>query len=39
MYQHLLLQDPPKFTQIWNFWFENVASGNPILEAEKFRIA
>jgi hypothetical protein len=23
------LQDPPKFTQIWIFWFENIPSGNP----------
>jgi hypothetical protein len=24
------LQDSPKFTQIWNFWFENIPSGNPV---------
>jgi hypothetical protein len=29
MYQHLPLQDPPKFTQIWDFGFENMPSGNP----------
>jgi hypothetical protein len=29
IYQHLPLQDPPKFTQIWIFWFENRPSGNP----------
>jgi hypothetical protein len=29
LYQHLPLQDPPKFTQIWDFWFENKPSGNP----------
>jgi ryanodine receptor 2 len=23
------LKDPPKFTQIWIFWFENMPSGNP----------
>jgi hypothetical protein len=23
------LQDPPKFTQNWDFWFENKPSGNP----------
>jgi hypothetical protein len=23
------MQDPPKFTQIWIFWFENKPSGNP----------
>jgi hypothetical protein len=22
-------QGPPKFTQIWLFWFENIPSGNP----------
>jgi hypothetical protein len=27
--QHLPLQDPPKCTQIWIFWFENKPSGNP----------
>jgi hypothetical protein len=25
------MQDPPKFTQIWIFWFENKPSGNPAL--------
>jgi hypothetical protein len=29
MYHHLPLQDPPKFTQIWIFGFENKPSGNP----------
>jgi hypothetical protein len=24
------LQDPPKFTQNWEFWFENKPSGNPV---------
>jgi hypothetical protein len=28
-YQHLPLQDPPKFAQIAKFWLENVPSGNP----------
>jgi hypothetical protein len=23
------LQDPPKFTQFKDFWFENMPSGNP----------
>jgi hypothetical protein len=26
----LTIQGPPKFTQIWNFWFENKPSGNPV---------
>jgi hypothetical protein len=26
-----ILQDPPKFTQIGIFWFENEPSGNPVL--------
>jgi hypothetical protein len=30
-FQHLLFKGPPKFTQIWNFWFENKPSGNPVL--------
>jgi hypothetical protein len=29
IYQHLPFQDPPKFTQIGIFWFENMPSGNP----------
>jgi hypothetical protein len=29
MYQDFTLQDPPKFTQNWDFWFENKPSGNP----------
>jgi hypothetical protein len=32
MYQHLQLQDPPKFTQIGNFLFETMPSGNPDAE-------
>jgi hypothetical protein len=28
------LQGPPKFTQTWDFWFENKPSGNP---ANQFR--
>jgi hypothetical protein len=24
MYQHLPSQDPPIFTQNWDFWFENI---------------
>jgi hypothetical protein len=29
IYQHLPFKRPPKFTQIWIFWFENKPSGNP----------
>jgi hypothetical protein len=29
IYQHLPFKGPPKFTQIWAFWFENKPSGNP----------
>jgi hypothetical protein len=28
IYQHLTFKEPPKFTQIWDFWFENKPSGN-----------
>jgi hypothetical protein len=28
-YQQLSFKGPPKFTQIWDFWFENKPSGNP----------
>jgi hypothetical protein len=28
MCRHLLLEDPPKFSQIGIFWFENKSSGN-----------
>jgi hypothetical protein len=31
IYQRLQLQDPPKFTQIEIFRFENIPSGNPAL--------
>jgi hypothetical protein len=31
IYQHFSLQDPPKFTPNWEFWFENMPSGNPAL--------
>jgi hypothetical protein len=30
------LQDPPKFTQNGNFWFENILSGNPAFEDNFF---
>jgi hypothetical protein len=30
VYQHLPLQDLPKFTQIGIFGFENMPSGNPV---------
>jgi hypothetical protein len=33
MYRHLQLQDPPKFYPNWDFWFENIPSGNPALPA------
>jgi hypothetical protein len=29
IYQHLPLENPQKFTQIWDFCFENVPSGTP----------
>jgi hypothetical protein len=29
IYQHLPFKGPPKFAQIWDFWFENKPSGNP----------
>jgi hypothetical protein len=29
MHQHRPLQNTQKFTQNWNFWFENIPSGNP----------
>jgi hypothetical protein len=29
IYQHLPLQEPPKFAQIAIYWFENIPSGNP----------
>jgi hypothetical protein len=29
IYQHLPFKGPPKFTQIWDFGFENKPSGNP----------
>jgi hypothetical protein len=32
IYQHLPFKGPPKFTQIWDFWFENKPSGNPDLD-------
>jgi hypothetical protein len=28
-YQHLPFKGPPKFTKIWDFWFENKPSGIP----------
>jgi hypothetical protein len=30
IYKRLPLQDPPKFTQIWIFWLENIPSGSPV---------
>jgi hypothetical protein len=27
--KHLSFQDPPKFTQNWDFWLENMPSGSP----------
>jgi hypothetical protein len=29
IYQHLPFKGLPKFTKIWDFWFENKPSGNP----------
>jgi hypothetical protein len=29
IYQHILLQDPPKFTRIWIFGLKIKSSGNP----------
>jgi hypothetical protein len=29
IYQHLPFEGPPKFTQIWDVWFENKPTGNP----------
>jgi hypothetical protein len=29
IHKHSPLQGPPKFTQNWDFWFENIPSGNP----------
>jgi hypothetical protein len=29
IYQDFSLKVPQKFTQIWDFWFENKPSGNP----------
>jgi hypothetical protein len=31
VFQHLPLQGHPKFTQDWDFWFENKPSGSPAL--------
>jgi hypothetical protein len=33
--QHLPSQDPPKFTQIWIFWLENITSGNPAVHSDQ----
>jgi hypothetical protein len=35
--QHLPFKGPPKFTQIWDFWFEKKPSGNPAVESTLFR--
>jgi hypothetical protein len=29
IYHHLPIKGPPKFIQIWDFWFESKPSGNP----------
>jgi hypothetical protein len=29
MNQHLALQESPNIYPNWNFWFENILSGNP----------
>jgi hypothetical protein len=33
IFQHLSLQESPKFTQTWHFWFENIPSGSTGLYA------
>jgi hypothetical protein len=35
IYQNFPFQDPPKFTQMVIFWFENITSGNPGKERGK----
>jgi hypothetical protein len=30
IYQHFAFQRPPKYTQIWDFWYENTSSGNTV---------
>jgi hypothetical protein len=35
IYQHFPLQDPPKFTQIGNFWFENKHHLASLVKREK----
>jgi hypothetical protein len=30
-YQHPPLQEPPKICPKWDYWFENLSSGNPVL--------
>jgi hypothetical protein len=35
IYQPLQLQGAPKFTQIWEFWFESKPSGNPGAEKKQ----
>jgi hypothetical protein len=34
IYQHILFQDPPKFSPNWDVWFENIPSGNPAFEMQ-----
>jgi hypothetical protein len=34
-YQRIPFQGPPKCTQIWDFWFENKPSGNPVSEQKR----
>jgi hypothetical protein len=36
IYQHLPIEDPPKIYPKWDFWFENMPSGNPGLNVSRF---
>jgi hypothetical protein len=35
IYPRIPLQDPPKFTQIGDFGFENMPSGNPVVDGDE----
>jgi hypothetical protein len=34
IYQQFPIQDPPKNYQKWDFWFENIPSGNPGISSQ-----
>jgi hypothetical protein len=36
IYLHLSLQDTPKIFPNWDFWFENIPSGNRALGCKKY---